>query len=154
MTEEAKRQIRSWYKDSEAGQAQAEKWIALLEEKWPIEFEDEGKTPCEYPMSNFYTYQKDVPPNVRVSTPEDCESCEEYCTVKNCIITENEGERTEKEKKCESCCPYCSSGDIDYGVSFSVSDEYYHQRGTCLSCNKCFTEVSKMVYQSTIVNGE
>ena len=48
------------------------------------------KTLCTYPMSLFYTYQEDVPPNTRVSTTEDCEKC--------------------MEGTCDNCCwdtPYC-----------------------------------------------
>jgi len=31
---------------------------------------------CSYPMSKFYIYEDEVPPNTRVSTPEDCEGCD------------------------------------------------------------------------------
>ena len=46
---------------------------------------------CKYPMSNYYTYEDEVPDNERVSTPEDCEkcTCPEGCEdAKHCLITE------------------------------------------------------------------
>ena len=148
MTEEDKQRIRDLFKGSGTGQSQAEEWIATIER------EDEGKTRCEYPLSDFYTYQEDVPPNVRVSGTSDCESCKEDCEDKHCLITENKGEETEKEKKCESRCPCCGSYDIHWGLLESVSDEWHHQRGTCLDCDKCFTEVSELVYKMTLLTGE
>ena len=42
---------------------------------------------CEYPMSEFYTFQDEVGPDDRVSTTEDCEACdEEDCDVKYCLM--------------------------------------------------------------------
>ncbi len=121
--------------------------------------DDKNKTRCEYPMSTFYTYKEDVPSNVRVSTPEDCQNCsgmkeDRGEDNKHCLITENEGEETEYEKRCESQCPKCGSTDIEWGLSESVSDKWYHQRGSCNNCDECFTEVSELVYRNTIVNGE
>ncbi len=115
---------------------------------------EEDKICCTYPLSDFYTYVEDVPDNVRVSNAADCENCDEDCIVKHCIITENEGDKTEKEKKCDNCCPYCSSKNVDWGDSYSVTDGWYHQRATCLNCNSCFIEVSELVYKSTLLNEE
>ncbi len=44
---------------------------------------------CTYPMSNFYTYEHEVPLNVRVSSLFDCESCEDKdsCKDEYCLIT-------------------------------------------------------------------
>ena len=48
-------------------------------------------------MSEFYTYEDEVPADTRVSTPEECESCdgleneegENTCEdVRHCLITE------------------------------------------------------------------
>lgn len=153
MTEKGKQQIRRLCCTDEIadklieGIEREEKMVGDMEKK-------EAETFCDYPMSEFYTFRAMVPPNTRVSNKSDCESCEEDCEDKNCLITENEGERVEKKKKCESKCPYCGSGNVDYGVSFSVADGWYHQRGTCLDCNKCFTEVSEMTYRSTMLNEE
>jgi len=31
---------------------------------------------CPYPMSEFYTYEDEVPKGTRVSFPEDCDGCD------------------------------------------------------------------------------
>jgi len=92
----------------------------------------------------------------RDSTEKDCAVCEEDCTCKDrqCLITENENEPDEKEKICENHCPYCDGTDIDYHVHYSVADAWYHQRGVCLTCNKCFVEILEMVYRSTLITEE
>lgn len=115
---------------------------------------DEDKTCCEYPLSDFYTYVEDVPPNVRVSSTADCETCKEDCEDKHCIITDRVGKEPEKEKKCDKCCPFCNSKNIDWGDCFSVTDGWYHQRATCLDCDNCFTEVMELVYYSTLLSEE
>jgi len=43
---------------------------------------------CSYPMSEFYIYEDEVPAGMRISTPEECESCDEECDVKHCLIWE------------------------------------------------------------------
>ena len=44
---------------------------------------------CKYPMSEFYIYEDEVPEGTRVSTPEECEKCDdEDCDVKHCLIQE------------------------------------------------------------------
>ena len=40
------------------------------------EHKNRNRVRCSYPMSEFYTFKDEVPTNVRVSTPEDCEKCE------------------------------------------------------------------------------
>jgi len=49
------------------------------------------KTLCTYPMSLFYIYQEDVPPNTRVCTLEDCKKCKDkvFDDCKYCLITES-----------------------------------------------------------------
>ncbi len=47
----------------------------------------------KYPMSEFYTYEDEVPADTRVSTIEDCITCdgmgEDSCEdSKHCLITE------------------------------------------------------------------
>jgi hypothetical protein len=46
----------------------------------------------KYPMSEFYTYEDEVPANERVCTPEDCEKCDgfdgEECEDRHCLIIE------------------------------------------------------------------
>ena len=144
MTEDTKEMIRDICATDDIANALIKK----------MESNEEGKTRCEYPMSDYYIYQEDVPSNVRVSGTSDCESCKEDCEDKHCLITENSGEEIEKEKKCESKCPCCGSCSIHWGLSESVSDGYYHQRGTCLDCEKCFTEISEKVYRMTLLTGE
>lgn len=144
MTEEGKQLIRQLCCTDEIADELIKK----------VEKEEKEKTRCEYPMSNFYTYQEDVPPNTRVSNDSDCESCKDHkeCGEGYCLITENPGEEIEKEVHCENHCPCCGSDDINWGLSESVSDEWYHQRGSCNKCGHCFTEVSELVYKSTLVN--
>lgn len=48
------------------------------------------RVPCKYPMSLFYNYEDEIPPNTRVSTPDDCEKCKKDCDVKHCLITGEE----------------------------------------------------------------
>ncbi len=49
---------------------------------------DERKL-CVFPMSLFYIYEDEIPAGTRVSTPEECESCDETdCDVKFCLIGE------------------------------------------------------------------
>lgn len=50
---------------------------------------------CLYPMSQFYTFEDEVPEHAKVSTPEDCENCEEgdlvdetRCGCRHCLIEE------------------------------------------------------------------
>jgi len=44
---------------------------------------------CSYPMSEFYIYEDEVEPYTRVSTPEECEECDdEDCDSRFCLITE------------------------------------------------------------------
>ena len=31
---------------------------------------------CSYPMSEFYIYEDEVPEGTRLSTPDDCETCD------------------------------------------------------------------------------
>ena len=47
---------------------------------------------CSYPMSKFYIYEDEVPDGERVSTPEDCEKCDDDCCQdeKYCLISESE----------------------------------------------------------------
>jgi hypothetical protein len=107
---------------------------------------------CKYSLSDFYIYMDEVPKNERVSTPEDCEKCDEGCiNEKHCIIVENPNEEDVKLKRCENRCPCCGNDDIDWGASFSVDDGLYHQRGSCSKCNFCFTEVSEMKYVGTVL---
>jgi hypothetical protein len=41
------------------------------------------------PMSSFYVYEHEIPPNTRVSNSDDCEKCDnKYCDIKYCLITE------------------------------------------------------------------
>ena len=54
---------------------------------------------CDYPMSQYHTYEDEVPAGARVSTPEDCEGCNGYdgddCRHDgHCLI--NESSRTYK----------------------------------------------------------
>lgn len=46
------------------------------------------RIPCPAPMNQFYNYMDEVPDGTRVSTPEDCEKCEDKnCfPVKHCLI--------------------------------------------------------------------
>ena len=48
---------------------------------------------CDYPMSEFYIYEDEVPDGTRVSTCEDCITCdgmgEDSCEdSRHCLITE------------------------------------------------------------------
>jgi len=44
---------------------------------------------CIFPMSLFYIYEDEIPAGTRVSTPEECEVCDETdCDVKFCLIQE------------------------------------------------------------------
>ena len=44
-------------------------------------------------MSAFYIYEDEIPKGERVSTPEDCEKCDdEDCDVRHCLITDNKEE--------------------------------------------------------------
>ena len=106
---------------------------------------------CKYPMSIFYTYEDEVPENTRVCSMADCESCDEQCEKRVCLITENEGEDTEKEKNCENYCPSCGSDDIDWQCSEDVADYYQEQPGECLKCGCRFKELREIVYKSTII---
>jgi len=106
---------------------------------------------CEYPMSKFYTYEDEVPKNTRVCTDEDCTKCEDECEEPICLITENEGEDTEKEKFCENKCPLCRSANIDWKCSEDVADYYQEQPGKCLECGCQFKEIREIVYKSTII---
>jgi len=46
---------------------------------------------CTYPMSDFYTYMDEVPKGTKISTPEDCEKCEEEdCDMKYCLFQDME----------------------------------------------------------------
>ena len=50
---------------------------------------------CKYPMSDYYTYEDEVPANTVVSTIEDCIICdgmgEDSCEdSKHCLITEKQ----------------------------------------------------------------
>lgn len=66
-----------------------------FDEEWLKEMkkhENRHRIKCAYPMSEFYIYQDEVPDNVRVSTPEDCEKCEEMkgCEdSKHCLFEES-----------------------------------------------------------------
>jgi len=53
---------------------------------------------CKYPMSQFYIYEDEVPPNTRVSTCEDCITCDDMAIcvrddIKHCLITEPDEQR-------------------------------------------------------------
>lgn len=39
---------------------------------------------CTYPMSLFHNFEDEVPRNARLSTPEDCEDCEEGSIINGC----------------------------------------------------------------------
>ena len=93
---------------------------------------------CDYPMSEFYTYEDEVPANERVSTPEDCEGCdglenadgENTCeAVKHCLITENDA------YQCSGCHKVWSSNDFD-------------------GCVECGSELNKIVPVGRERNGE
>lgn len=34
-----------------------------------------GRKKCDYPLSEFYIYEDEIPANTRISTDEDCEKC-------------------------------------------------------------------------------
>jgi len=59
-----------------------------------------------------------------------------------------------KIKKCENHCPKCGSDDIEWESSQSISDATYEQRSFCNQCQLCFAEISKLVYQYTIIDGD
>jgi len=47
------------------------------------------RIPCTYPMNDFYNFEDEVPKGSRVSTIEDCESCEcKDCDLRHCLIGE------------------------------------------------------------------
>jgi hypothetical protein len=47
------------------------------------------RIPCTYPMNEFYNFYDEVPIGSRVSTPEDCEACDETdCDLRHCLIQE------------------------------------------------------------------
>jgi hypothetical protein len=48
------------------------------------------RIPCPAPLNEFYSYMDQVPNDVRVSTPDDCEKCNKDCDVKHCLITNEE----------------------------------------------------------------
>lgn len=151
MTNEKKQKILVMF---DGNKDLAYRYIAVLEED---EKRKEAKIEkCTYPMSNYYIYQKDVPPNTRVSTSEDCQQCDENCTCedRHCLITENPDKDVEKEKKCENHCPFCNGTDLDWGARYSVGDGWEHQRVTCLTCNKCFVDVVELVYRNTLITEE
>lgn len=43
-----------------------------------------ARVKCSYPMNLFYVYEDEVPPNTRVSTPEDCELCKSMMGTNVC----------------------------------------------------------------------
>jgi hypothetical protein len=47
---------------------------------------------CSYPMSLFFVYEDEVPPNTSVCTMEDCTKCNDRdgqcCSEPYCLITE------------------------------------------------------------------
>lgn len=49
----------------------------------------EKRVKCAYPMSKFYIYKDEVPKGLRVSTPKDCEGCDECCEQSHCLIKED-----------------------------------------------------------------
>ena len=49
---------------------------------------DKKRIPCKYPMSNFYNFEDEIPKGTRVSTPEECEKCQECCDEPYCLIQE------------------------------------------------------------------
>jgi hypothetical protein len=150
MDEVEKDDIKALFKDTKKGQAEAEKAIDMLEKM-------EKKARCTWPLNQFYLYEEDVPKDTRISTPEDCEKCADKYSCgdgRYCLITECPNEEPEREKKCEGKCPYCGSVDIDYGESYNVADNHYHQRCACNDCNHCFIEVSEIVYRSTLLSEE
>lgn len=46
----------------------------------------EQRQRCKYPMSEFYNFEDEVPVNTRLSTPEDCEDCDNL-NIFDCIET-------------------------------------------------------------------
>jgi hypothetical protein len=99
----------------------------------------EERKKCKYPMSEFYIYEDEVPPNTRVSTPEDCEKCdgmgEDCCEdAKFCLITETPDE----PKKCFNHCPKCDATDPD----IEWGDKEWYDTGAyqLAECKKCGCE--------------
>lgn len=68
------------------------------------EFEVEvvPRVKCKYPLNRFYNYMDEVPGGERVSSPKDCEKCENLpmCTGNNhCMIhTDNKGNETKHHR--------------------------------------------------------
>jgi hypothetical protein len=50
----------------------------------------EERKECTYPMSNFYTFEDEVPDGSRVSTTKDCEVCKEKCENRHCLIEDSQ----------------------------------------------------------------
>jgi len=101
---------------------------------------------CKHPMSEFYTYEDEVPKDVRVSTTEDCENCDgmtngddEQCCddVRYCLIT-----KTQPQKECFNHCPKCNATDPD--IDWEDKDwggSCAWQNATCKKCGCEFSEV-------------
>jgi len=101
---------------------------------------------CKYPMSEYYTYEYEVPANTVVSTPEDCEVCRRLgnddCNgAKHCLMTDLRTENKMKSKKCENKCPKCGAGEneIEWGDKEWFDDGAY-QDATCKKCECEFRE--------------
>ena len=108
---------------------------------------EKKRIPCKYPMSNFYNFEDEVPEGTRVSTPEECETCDEKdCSLKFCLIQESK----DKTYDCEHHCPKCNSDDIEWGDF--VNGDVIYQRGTCNVCDCEFKEYFK--YSDTEIDGE
>jgi hypothetical protein len=66
---------------------------------------------CKYPMSEFYVYEDEIPPNTRVSSNADCKGCYGFnndncdgfkCSNSEfCLITETPDLDRDKEERLE-----------------------------------------------------
>lgn len=43
---------------------------------------------CDYPLSDFYNFEDEVPNGTRVSTLDDCCDCADDCGECHCLIQE------------------------------------------------------------------
>jgi hypothetical protein len=105
------------------------------------------RIPCIYPMNEFYNFEDEVPKNARVSTPEDCEKCDNECDLKHCLMVEH------KSKVCFNHCPKCDATDPDikWGEKDWFDNQAY-QSATCLKCGCEFKEY--YTYTDTEIDGE
>jgi hypothetical protein len=97
---------------------------------------------CKYPMSNFYNFEDEVPKGTRVSTPEECETCDETeCSLKYCLITED------NYRKCFNHCPKCNAGDED--IEWGSKEQDGTSAWQEAVCNKCGCEFHEVYEYST-----